>query len=138
MKLAELSQLTDVQVDDHLDLDEIVPVSDGLQAQGDLIVVPEAVAKANGAKVSGGWSEVPPRGVVVLAGTHDHVLVGDLGKVRFTTDVTDSQGLALGAVQADSTAWLVHQEHGGIGLAPGCYVLRGTREQAEIVRRVAD
>ncbi len=140
MKLAELSERAAMKMEDHLDLDQIVSVEIGLQAQGDLNVLPLEVAERNGASLTAGakWADVPANGIVVLAGTHDHVLVAEPGTCQWTTQVRDTTNLALGALVCDRPAFLLHTEHGGVGLAPGSYVLRGTREQADEIRRVQD
>jgi hypothetical protein len=140
MKLAELSERAEMALEEHLDVEALVPVTDGLQAQGDLNVIPLGTAEDNGASIRKGakWGDVPAKGIVVLAGTHEHVLVADSGTCQWTPDVADSTNLALGALVCDRPAYLLHTEHGGVGLAPGSYILRGTREQADEIRRVAD
>jgi hypothetical protein len=50
-------------------------------------------------------------------------------------------GVLLGhlTVGEGATAYLIHtDEHGANAIAPGSYRLHGKREQAEIIRRVAD
>lgn len=121
-----------VEVHDHLDRAEIVPVNAGLQIQGDVAVVPVVgVYKA---------PAVPAEGIPVVRGENGgntHLLLAD-GKVGWTTD--GANGLALGwlTVAEGATAWLAHPEHGYLGVAPGTYEVRRQREQADEIRLVAD
>lgn len=132
--LAELTGATGLPVDLHLMLDLVIPVHDGLQAQGDLLVVPlDEVAGQVTVRTRAAWDEVPPDGVELLrggAGGNAHTLVADPGTCLWTTDVADTTGLALGVFEALAPAYLLHREHGGTGVAPGRYVVRRQREQA--------
>lgn len=128
-----LSNLIDrhgVDVHDHLDRDELVPVTAGLQFQGDVAVVP-ATRK--------GIDPVPAAGVVVVRGENGgntHLLLAD-GPVMFTVR-EDGQILGFLTVPDEATAYLAHPEHGFVGIAPGSYELRRQREQADQIRQVAD
>ena len=122
-----------VAVDDHHDLDALIPVLDGLQFQGDVAVVPAATAAAK--------SPLPEGGVAVVRGEvggNTHLLLG-AGDVRFDAR-TDSTGLLLGVltVGAGAEAYLAHPEHAYSGIAPGVYEIRRQREQADEIRMVAD
>lgn len=116
-------------LDAHADAD--VPVLDGLQAQGDVIIIPSA------ARLRGRSVPVPAAGIVVVAGTHDHTLIAD-GPV--TWESAGPGGMDVGTVDVPdgATGWLVHPEHGANGIAPGRYVLRRQREQAAVAQLVAD
>lgn len=131
-----------VEFDAHLATDLEIPVLSGLQAQGDLLIIPASLV--GGAVRLGqapAWVSVPAGGVELLrgaAGGNAHTLVADPGVCLWTTDVRDDERLALGVIQADAPVYLLHREHGGTGLAPGRYVVRRQREQAEEQRLVAD
>jgi hypothetical protein len=131
--LDELTTSTGRPVDEHLVLDLVIPVHDGIQAQGDLIVLPlDEVAHEVTAHAHAFWREVPAEGVELLrggTGGNAHTLVADPGTCVWTTDVTDPTGLALGVLETLAVAYLLHREHGGTGLAPGSYVIRRQREQ---------
>ncbi|GAA2612520.1 hypothetical protein GCM10010411_54090 [Actinomadura fulvescens] len=130
--LASLSEQTGLAVLDHLERSVSIPVVDGLQAQGDLIVVPHSLlASAVRFWPTTSWKDVPAEGVELLrgeAGGNPHTLVGDPGTVRWTTGVSDSDGLAIGVFEASAVAYLLHPEHGASGCAPGTYVVRRQRE----------
>ncbi|MFG2000575.1 hypothetical protein ACGFNU_15645 [Spirillospora sp. NPDC048911] len=141
--LASLSRQTGLAVLDHLERSVSIPVVDGLQAQGDLIVVPHSlVASAVTFWQSAVFKQVPPKGIELLrgeAGGNPHTLVGDPGTVRWTTQVYDSDFLAIGVFEASAVAYLLHPEHGASGCAPGTYVVRRQREQeGRRARLVAD
>jgi hypothetical protein len=131
--LASLSQQTGLAVLDHLDQSLSIPVVDGLQAQGDLIVVPLSVVSASiGFWRPARWTDVPPEGVELLrgeAGGNPHTLVADPRTCRWTTDLSDTAQLAIGVFETSAVAYLLHPEHGASGCAPGTYVVRRQREQ---------
>jgi hypothetical protein len=62
-------------------------------------------------------------------------LVADPGTCQRTTSVNDPTLLALGALSATRTAYLIHPEHGGAGIAPGLYIIRRQRERGGGDRR---
>jgi hypothetical protein len=130
--LADLTAATGLPVDLHLVLDLTVPVADGMQAQGDLIVVPLAeLADRVAIRDNATWSDVPADGVEVVrneAGGNPHTLVADPDMCLWTTDVDDLDGLAVGVLDAMEPVYLLHREHGGTGIAPGRYVVRRQRE----------
>ena len=113
-----------------------IPVHGLPQSQGDVRIRPLADTPAVTVMANGEWTPVCPAGVVVVKGMHDHVLTGP--EARWTTDVTDETSLAVGVVDAPQGAYLWHAEHGATGIAPGAYVIRRQREQAEEQRLVAD
>ena len=125
-----------VDIDPHLDRDATVPVSAGLQRQGDVIVIPTAMARRPGAAAT---TLVPRAGVPVVrggAGGNTHLLLAD-GPVRYDAAPADLT-LGLLTVEEGATAYLAHPEHGYAGIAPGTYVIRRQREQADEIRMVQD
>lgn len=131
--LASLSQQTGLEVLDHLEQSVTIPVVDGLQAQGDLIVIPLSLL-ASSVRVRPGvsWNAVPQEGIELLrgeAGGNPHTLVADRGTCRWTTNVWDTEGLALGIFETTAVAYLLHPEHGATGCTPGTYAVRRQREQ---------
>jgi hypothetical protein len=146
LTLAELTARTGLDVLGHLEREVTIPVTGGIQAQGDLLVIPIALlapAASSGWRSvaiveSARWHRVPGAGLEVLrAGTggNPHSLVADPGTCRWTTGVRDSEKLALGALTTTGVAYLIHPEHGGSGIAPGTYVIRRQRERGGTVRR---
>jgi len=139
MTLAALESAHGVQVDEHLDRDLTVPVSGGLQRQGDVIVIPATVA---GRGTPDATEPVPAAGVAVVRGENGgntHLLLG--APAAFYTPARPRSGsLDLGVltVPAGSSAYLAHPEHGYAGIAPGTYVVRRQREQADEIRLVQD
>jgi hypothetical protein len=141
LTLADLTARTGLDVLGHLEREMTIPVIDGIQAQGDLLVIPIALLVANPERptwrdvsitASPRWHEVPGEGIEVLragAGGNPHTLVADPGTCRWTTGVRDPQQLALGALSTTEVAYLIHPEHGGSGIAPGTYVIRRQRER---------
>ncbi|MFJ9630462.1 hypothetical protein ACIRU8_22395 [Streptomyces sp. NPDC101175] len=130
--LADLTRRSGLDVLGHLEREVAIPVVDGLQAQGDLIVVPYAFVARAVAPRNEIWREVPAGGVELLrsaAGGNPHTLVADPGTCRWTEAVHDTMGLALGMIETSAVAYLIHPEHGGTGIAPGRYVVRRQRER---------
>jgi hypothetical protein len=136
--LADLTGATGLPVDAHLVLDLIIPINDGLQAQGDLVVVPLAGLAGQVSVPAGArWREVPPEGIELLrggTGGNAHTLVADPGTCVWTDTVADPTGLTVGVFEAMATAYLLHREHGGTGIAAGEYAVRRQREHAPEVR----
>lgn len=133
MTLADLTTRTGLDVLDHLERQVTVPVVDGLQAQGDLIVIPYADLEPRVAvSAYARWQDVPAAGIELLrsaAGGNPHSLVADPGTCRWTENLEDPTNLALGMIEASAVAYLIHPEHGGTGIAPGRYVVRRQRER---------
>lgn len=140
--LADLTRRTGLTVLDHLERELSLPVVSGLQAQGDLIVVPAALLPDVALSRHPRWRHVPAAGIELLRGTagaNPHTLVADPGTCRWTTWVTDPHRLALGVIATTAVAYLVHPEHGGSGIAPGRYVVRRQRERGAVTSQlVAD
>jgi hypothetical protein len=121
-----------VDVDPHLDRQASIPVHSGLQAQGDVIVVPHTGAAA--------VDLVPQHGIAVVRGEtggNTHLLLAD-GPVFYTDNLDTELTLGVVTVPAGSVAYLAHPEHAYSGIAPGTYELRRQREQADQIRMVAD
>lgn len=120
-------------MDTELDLLEHalrIPVLDGLQAQGDLIVIPAGMLAADPIPSQARWRNVPPEGVELLrsaGGGNPHTLVAEPGTCRWT-DGLRFDGLSIGAFEATAVVHLIHPEHGASGVAPGTYVVRRQRE----------
>ncbi|RZU76548.1 hypothetical protein EV384_5210 [Micromonospora kangleipakensis] len=133
LTLEELTDRTGLTVLDHLERQVRIPVVDGLQAQGDLIVIPLAVLDDVEVPARARWRPVPPSGVELLrgaAGGNPHTLVAEPGAAEWTTEVRDRQRLAVGVLRATRPAYLIHPEHGGSGIAPGTYLVRRQRERS--------
>ena len=131
--LAEAITRMGVDVHDHLDRDDPVPVLAGLQIQGDVAIVPTRPSEKPG-------TLVPPEGVPVVRGEnggHTHLLLAD-GKVYWAPTEGRSQDLGVITVPEGTTAFLAHPEHGYLGLASNTYICRRQREQADEIRLVAD
>jgi len=120
-------------------VDVEVPVLCGPQRQGDVFVFPAGMAAAT--TPTADTRDVHPAVEVVDGGTarHNHTLVAAPGAASWTP-ARDADGLAIGIVTvADGeVCYLSHDEHSTLGLAPGAYVIRRQREQAESQRLVAD
>jgi hypothetical protein len=130
--LEDVTRLADAEVLEHLDRQVDVPVLAGPQPQGDIIVIPAAGQPAA--------TPVPAAGVAVVRGENGgntHLLIGD-GPVCWDAGRPGAQTLGRLTVQTTATAFLLHPEHGAAGVAPGTYVIRRQREQADEVRLVAD
>ncbi len=140
--LADVIAKGGIDVLEHLDRQVAIPVLDGPQCQGDLAILPLALLGADvTVRSRARWTPVPRAGVEVLRGTamgNPHTLVAEPGTCRWTTDVNDAEGLALGVLEATAPAYLAHPEHGYAGIAPGRYAIRRQREQADEIRMVAD
>ncbi|EID77761.1 MULTISPECIES: hypothetical protein [Rhodococcus] len=134
MTLSALTALTGLDVFDYLAQEVSIPVVDGLQAQGDLIVIPYSLLADIVTSASWTLSEnVPLSGVELLrsaAGGNPHSLVADEGGCTWSTPVNDPRRLALGILDSRATAYLIHPEHGATGIAPGRYVIGRQREQS--------
>jgi hypothetical protein len=114
----------DHAVDDQVVSSLDVPVLSGLQAQGDLLVVPGTAHR---------WQHaidirpVPAAGIAVLRGEHDHTLVADPDACRYATP-SEPNETCIGLIEVTATAYVVHLEHATIGIGPGVYALHRQRE----------
>ena len=132
--LADITEATGFAVLEHLEAEADVPVLGGLQAQGDLFIVP--ITKIQDRELPG---PVPAEGIAVIeaiGGGHEHRLFASVpGTATFSTA---SSGQAIGVLDCTAAAYILHPEHGATGIAPGTYELRRQREQADQERLVAD
>jgi hypothetical protein len=142
VKLSELLDRTELDVLDHLEREVTVPVIDGPQAQGDLIVLPLAMVPHVSALTAEYGRALPKSGVELVrgvAGNNPHTLVADPGTCRWTAAVHDPFRLAVAAFHNTATAYLIHPEHGASGIAPGRWLVRRQQERGHGRRRlVAD
>jgi len=139
--LNDLTKPLGFAVDEHLEAELEIPVVTGLQFQGDVAIVPLALIEGDITWSPSSLTPVGPEGVEVVRGEnggHTHLLVADPGTASWTADVRDAEGLAIGVLDCAAPAHLLHAEHGGAGIAPGRFVLRRQREQAQEQRLVAD
>jgi len=136
MFLAELLDRTGLDVLDHLDRQVTVPVIDGLQAQGDLLVLPLALLGSVPGRRD--WWALPATGRELVrgeAGNNPHTLVADPGTCRLTTWWRDPERLAVAAFENTAPVYLIHPEHGGTGIAPGAWAVRRQREMGAGFRK---
>ena len=138
MTTATLGQLIDkhgFDVLDHLDRDLEIPVHAGLQAQGDLFIIPADPDLGSRRGVV-----VPLDGIPVIeavGGGHEHRLfAGQPGTAFFAP--AGPAGQDIGLLECTEPAYIAHPEHAYTGIAPGTYTLRRQREQADEERVVAD
>lgn len=135
--LSDILTRHDIPMPDELLADLIVPVIDGPQRQGDVLILPRVPLTA---AERAACQPVPREGIAVVIGEatgNTHMLDAD-GPVMFGRR---DAGLVIGVIEVPtgSTAYLIHtDEHGANGIAPGTYALHGKREQAAEIRRVAD
>ncbi|GAB3003743.1 hypothetical protein LWP59_27835 [Amycolatopsis acidiphila] len=117
-----------------------VPVLDGLQAQGDLIVIPLALVRTVRPDPWAAWRPVPPEGVELVRGEtgNTHTLVADAGTHRWTAGLHDPLGLTIRLIENTAPAYLIHPEHGCSGVAPGCWLVRRQQEYRAWRRLVTD
>jgi hypothetical protein len=134
---------------DHLVADVEVPILTGPQTQGDVGIIPAGLLGDRVDTV--GEFPVGTAGVQVVVGEatgNTHWLHGDPGVMwarAVDEDEDDDDGfegsLVIGYVTVPdgAAAWLIHtDEHGCNGIGAGVYALTGKREQADVIRRVAD
>jgi hypothetical protein len=118
-----------------LPADAEVPLSQGVQRQGDVVVLP---VRDEGEGPAGHHeaAAIPVEGVMVVlgeAGGNGHLLLGD------GTWAPSGAEFDLGVVHVATEAYLLHPEHGALGLAAGDYRLRRQREHTPSgPRRLAD
>jgi hypothetical protein len=131
--LGELTSKHGFDVLEHLEAEAGVPVHAGLQAQGDLFVIPVS---------SHGYTaeeEVPAAGVPVIeaiAGGHEHRVFASVpgaARIRML-----GRGQDIAYLECTEPVFSLHVEHGATGIAPGSYLFRRQREQADEERLIAD
>jgi hypothetical protein len=124
-------------IEQHLDQQLTIPVHDGLQLQGDVAIIPVGMI----GDLVPAVTPIPPEGYPVVrgeAGGNTHLLLAE--DTGFFDPRRDGSSLDLGVltVPEGATAYLTHPEHAYVGIAPGTYLLRRQREQADQARLVAD
>lgn len=141
--LADAEYAFGIQVDDHHDRQADIPVLTGLQFQGDVAVIPND--DGHHTAVVRDKDAVPREGIPVVKGenggnTHLLLAAGPCYWAPSPTSGTNPDDLDLGAltVPDGSTAYLAHPEPAYTGIAPGAYLLRRQREQADVARFVED
>jgi hypothetical protein len=126
-----------VSVPEHLLADAEIPILNGPQAQGDLLIVPIGGTAAT-------LLPVPLEGVQVVFGEatgNSHFLQRgfDSPGVKYARVEDGSLVLAVVEVPAGQNAQLVHtDEHGVNGIGEGLYAIHGKREQRDLIERVRD
>ena len=132
-----------VTIPDHLIADAEVPVIiDDPQAQGDLIVVAAEDDSFDTSHVT--LEPLTHKGVQAVVGEatgNTHWLHPGLGCTGVRWGRVINHELVVGVVDVPEgeTAELIHtDEHGCNAMGPGMYVIRGKRELADEIRRVAD
>jgi len=123
----------DVEIPAHLEAQAEVPILTGAQRQGDVIMVPTRPGKSAA-------TLVPSEGIPVVrgeAGGNTHLLVAD-GAVLWNPASTGGTTLGLVVIPDGAAAYMLHPEHGAMGMGPGSYIVRRQREQADEIRIVAD
>lgn len=133
--LSDLIDAHAVDVHEHLDRDELVPVHTAMQRQGDVLICPRT-------DIPPATAPVPAQGVPVVRGENGgntHLLLAS-GPVFCDVRQASAQSLTLAVVTVPegSEAYLAHPEHGYTGIGPGTYRLSRQREQADELRMVAD
>lgn len=138
MTTATLGQLIEkhgFEVLDHLHRDLEIPVHAGLQAQGDLFIIP-----ADPNRLGSQGTAVPPDGIALIEavnGGHEHRLFAGEPCTAFFT-LAGASGQDIGFLECTEPAYIAHPEHAYAGIAPGIYTLRRQREQADEEQLVAD
>lgn len=126
-----------VTVPPHLEASAEVPILAGVQAQGDLLIVPTEIPA--GVELL----PVPDEGVQVVFGEatgNSHYLHRgfDSPGVLYARH-TAGQTIAVVRIPAGESAQLIHtDEHGANGIAPGDYAINEKRELRDEIRRVTD
>lgn len=120
---------------DWVDTQLTIPFIGGVQAQGDVLVVPSEAS-------IGAGTELVERSVDIVPsenGGHAHTLVvvdGTTCRIRF--DKTGNPNV-IARVECDGPVVLTHMEHGGNGILAGTYEFRRQVEWDGVEeRRVAD
>jgi hypothetical protein len=109
-----------------------IPVLDGLQAQGDVVVIPLGLIPDRAGLLPEPTDEVPSSGVELLRAQHSHVLVADAGTCWYQLMARSQLDLAV--VRTAAPVHLLHPEHGALGIAPGQYLIRRQREHSPNLR----
>ncbi len=123
----------------HADADERVandvdvPLSHGMQRQGDVLVIPLPHQQPSFAQPSADTTSIPGDGVSIVraeATENTHLLLGD-GTWSPSTNPPD-----VGVLHVTTAAYLIHQEHTALGIGQGSYLLRRQREHTQTGFRI--
>ena len=133
--LTEAIDHFNVEVLDHLDRDVTIPLITNIGRQGDVLILAAARKKP-------AVTPLPAAGFPAVRGENGgntHLLLVD-GAAFYDSLPVSPTKLDLGVltIEPGSTGYLAHPEHGYLSIAPGTYVLRRQREQADELRLVAD
>ena len=121
--LGYVTTLAGTDVLEHLDRQAAIPVSSGLQRQGDVGLIPVGLI---GYKPPKGGKQVPAAGIPLVSsgdGAHTHLLVAD-GPVTWAPIPKGGADVGCFTVHESATAYVLHPEHGAMGHAPGVYLVR--------------
>lgn len=132
MTVAEAEARFATTVDEHLARDLEIPVATGPQRQGDILFIPAGAAATD---------PIPQAGYAVIRGEnggHTHALHTATGEAFYTPSGRTEGRLGVLTVAEGSTAVLAHPEHGFMAFGPGTYTVTRQREQADVIRSVAD
>lgn len=131
--LEEITTEHGVEVLDYLDRQVTIPVLRDPQIQGDVSILPVTTKVATTA--------IPRTGIAVVVGENGgntHSLHGERCFFDFAPAKAGSLKLGTLTVPVGEEAYLIHPEHGAMGMAPGTYDLGRQREYAGEWRQVAD
>lgn len=127
MKTTDIFEKHEIEIPSHLIEQVEVPVLTGLQAQGDVIIIPIKPGKITGLE------RVPAEGIAVVRGENGgntHWLDGGSFAAR-----ENGQSLGTLVVNDNEVAYLTHTgEHGCNGIGAGFYELRRQREVGRLVK----
>ena len=134
--LADAERAFGVSHHEHLDREAELPTVDTLGFQGDVAIIRDDT-------VAAATTPIPAAGYPVVRGENGgntHALFGAGFYDPSGTAGIDPSDLDLGVLTVPTAppALLSHPEHGGLLVAPGTYVLRRQREQADVQRFVED
>ena len=121
--------LSGVSVPEHLVADASVPILDGPQTQGDLMIIPASMPNR------ATWRPVPTAGIQLVRGEatgNTHWLhQGFQSPGVLWADAADGVRIGYLHVPDGQNALLIHaDEHGANGIAPGTYAIHRERSQA--------
>lgn len=132
LTLAKIEEVYGVDYLDYLDRDAEIPSISGIGFQGDV-----AIIKTTGAAKT----PLPANGFPVVrgeSGGNTHLLIGKGYFDPSSTTSATELSLGLLTVPENEEVLLSHPEHGAMIITTGTYDMRRQREQADILRIVAD
>ncbi|WP_258534784.1 hypothetical protein [Streptomyces sp. PT12] len=134
LTLAELTERTGLGVLAHLERSLSIPVVDGIQAQGDLIVVPFSELPRVTRSPWARWRDVEPGGVEQPRGANG----GNPphpgrrpGHMRLDPARQGRPGPGHRPDPGQRPRHLIHPEHGATGITPGTWTIRRQRERGD-------